>query len=271
MPQSPYRNVLLTAQQKMSASIDQIRDSIPHAGETGDLVERVVRHQLVEALPEKVGVSHGFVVDSQGGFSKQMDIILYDRPNTPRIFTSDGAQMFPVESTYACGEIKTDMNSTQLADTFEKCLSYKKLVRRAYYREPAQVSTRTYWLFGREFKHWQSMFFCVAAQSTSTESLMQKFKEIVTNESLQIDKRVDTFVALRATDDLNMLLNGKVDGDTGNPQDRSIDLLPCPDSSICTYRAKEPWSLFVMLLLRYMTQVPTEPTNMLFYGGDDPY
>ncbi len=89
----------------------------------GNLVERVFRNQLLEVLPEKVGVSNGFVVDSQGSVSRQMDIILYDRPNTPRIFTSDGAQMFPVEATYACGEIKTDMNSTQLDDAFEKCLS----------------------------------------------------------------------------------------------------------------------------------------------------
>ena len=76
MPPTLYRNVLSTAQHKMSASIGQIRDSVPHSGETGNLVERVFRNQLLEVLPEKVGVSNGFVVDSQGSVSRQMDIIL---------------------------------------------------------------------------------------------------------------------------------------------------------------------------------------------------
>ena len=53
MPPTLYRNVLSTSQQKMSASIAQIRDTVPHAGETGDLVERVFRNQLLEVLPEK--------------------------------------------------------------------------------------------------------------------------------------------------------------------------------------------------------------------------
>ena len=58
-------------------------------------------------------MSNGFVVDSTGEVSRQMDLILYDRLNTPRIFTSDGAQMFPVEATYACGEIKAKLNSSK--------------------------------------------------------------------------------------------------------------------------------------------------------------
>lgn len=267
---TPYRAVLSAAQQKIFAAIAQIRNSIPHSGETGDLVERVFRDQLREVLPEKVGISNGFVVDSEGKVSRQMDIILFDRQNTPRIFTSAGAQMFPVESTYACGEIKTEMNKKQLNDSFEKCLSYKRLHRKAYF-ESKSVFQQTYKLFGRDCNHWQSIFFCISAHSISMDSLISTYKEIVENRLLPIHERIDTIVALDATDNQNMLLNGMVESDSGNPQDKSINLLPSPGSSICTYRAKEPWSLFVMLLLYYMVQVPTEPVNMLFYGGNEPY
>ena len=271
MPSTPYRSVLSTAQHKMSTAIAQIRTSIPHAGETGDLVERVFRTQLIEVLPEKVGVSNGFVVDSTGDVSRQMDVILYDRLNTPRIFTSEGAQMFPVETTYACGEIKTDMNSEQLTDTFRKCQSYKSLSRRSYFPQSSPSLKRVYSLFGREYEHWQSIFFCLAARSTSTSSLVPTFKRIVEEGSLPIHERVDTVMALHATDDQNMLLNGVVEPKHGIPRDGSINFLPYPNSSISTYRAKEPWSLFVMLLLNYMIQVPTENVNMLPYGGSDPY
>ena len=270
MPPTPYRAVLSAAQHKMSAAIAQSRDSIPHSGEIGDLVERVFRDQLLEVLPEKVGISNGFVVDSEGKVSRQMDIILFDRQNTPRIFTSSGAQMFPVESTYACGEIKTEMNKKQLNDSFEKCLSYKRLHRKAYF-EPKSILQQTYKLFGRDYDHWQSIFFCMSERSISTDSLISIYKEFATKHSLQVHERIDTIVALDATDNQNMLLNGMVESDSGIPQNNSINFLPYPGSSVCTYRANEPWSLFVMLLLNYMVQVPAEPVNMLCYGGNDPY
>ena len=100
---------------------------------------------------------------------------------------------------------------------------------------------------------------------------MSTFKKSVEGNSLQVHERVDTFVALHATDNQNMLFNSTVESNGGIPRDKSINFLPYPGSSICTYRANEPWSLFVMLLLDYMVQVPTEPVNMLFYSGNDPY
>ena len=131
----------------------------------------------------------------------------------------------------------------------------------------------SYTLFGREYEHWQSIFFCIAAHSVSAGTLLSKFKEIVEGRSLQVHERVDTFVALHATDNQNILLNGALEDGTDIPRDKSINFLPYPGSSICTYRATEPWSLFVMLLLllQYMVQVPTEPVNMLLYSGNDPY
>ena len=271
MPPTPYRSVLSTAQQRMSTAIAQIRSSIPHAGEIGGLVERVFRTQIRDVLPEKVGVSNGFVVDSKGSVSRQMDIILFDRQNTPRIFGSEGAQMFPVESTYACGEVKTEMNSAQFLDSFDKCVSYKTLLRSAYISNSNSTFEQVHTLFGQPYEHWQSIFFCVAAHSINTGSLKATYKKIVEDRSLKVHERVDTFVALDATDSRNMLLNAVVDPKNGIPRDGSVDFLPSPNSTVSTYRAKEPWSLFVMLLLRYMTQVRTEQLNMVPYGGSDPY
>ena len=129
-----YRRALSVAQNKINAAIAPIRSLIPHSGEIGTLVEKQFQSQLAEVLPEKIGVSNGFVMDSKGKISKQMDIILYDKLNTPRIFESEGAQIFPVETTFACGEIKTSLDSEKFVDSFEKCLSYKNLCRKAYFK-----------------------------------------------------------------------------------------------------------------------------------------
>ena len=271
MTASPYRNVLSAVQQKLNAAINQIRSAIPHPGEAGMLIEQQFRFQLEEALPEKVGVSHGFVVDSHGGLSRQMDIILYDRLNTPRIFASDGTQMFPVESTYACGEIKTKLDASNLRDSFEKCASYKSLSRRAYFEPIGEPTTRTYILFGSEKSHWQSIFFCIAFESINSVLLQAQYNEIVKSGNLQVHEKIDTIIALSATDGRNVLINVSGGLENGMPASESIDLLPSPGSELCSYPAKEPWSLFIMLLLRYMTQALMEPVNMLSYGGDDPY
>ncbi len=267
---SLYRNVLSTTQNKLTAAIDQIRSSIPHSGETGALIEQQFRSQLEEVLPEQVGVSNGFVVDSIGGVSRQMDIILYNRLNTPRIFTGTGAQMFPVEATYACGEIKASLNAFEFKNSFDKCLSYKKLHRKAYVLQPSPINT-THTLFGSSHNNWQSIFFCIAAESIKIERLIPVYERIVSTKNLAIHERIDTVAALKATSNQNMLLNvsGEIVG--GIPSNQSIDLLPTPGSRLCCYEATEPWSLFVMLLLRYMVEAPQELVSMLPYGGTDPY
>ena len=271
MPPNTYRSVLSTAQHRISLAVDQIRKAIPHPGETGALVERLFRSHLEDVLPEKVGVSNGFVVDSRGAVSRQMDIILYDKLNAPRLFSSDGAQMFPVETTYACGEVKTEMTSARFRDTFRKCLSYKRLSRDAYFGDSNVSSAHVYTLFGQQYDHWQSIFFSIAANSIGTSSLVPIYSQAGTQDGLRLHEKVDTVVSLRATNDENILLNVSGELENGVPQDGSIDLLPSPGSRLYTYCSKEPWSLFVMLLLRYMAQAPTTPINMLPYGGNDPY
>jgi hypothetical protein len=259
-----YDRMLFNAQDKLDASINQIRSSIPHAGEIGTLIEQQFRSQLDAVLPEKIGVSHGFVVDSLGSVSRQMDVILYDKANTPRIFASDGAQIFPVETTYACGEIKTKLDSSALEDSFEKCLSYKKLRREAYIQTPNPIVQYT--LFGCKCDHWQSIFFCIAVESIDAADLNTTYDEIVERGGLPVHKRIDTIMALEGTNCRNFLLN--VSGEVRNdvPSDKSIDFLPNSDSKLCSYPAKKPWALFVMLLLRYMTEAPTERINMLAYS-----
>ena len=177
--------------------------------------------------------------------------------------------MFPVEMTYACGEIKTMLDKSKLKDSFDKCLSYKKLHRRAYFPTSSPIIT-THTLFGRQWDHWQSIFFVAGVESTELASLQTACREIVNYRNLGIHERVDTIVTLK-DDERNILLN--VSGTLMNsvPSSQSIDLLPSPGSNLCSYKAMEPWSLFIILLLKYMTQVPTDPVNMVPYGAGEPF
>ena len=267
MNRKPYRNVLSTAQESLDAGIRQIRSSIPHAGETGSLIEQLFRSELNKVLPEKVAVADGFVVDSEGRVSKQLDIILYDKLNTPRIFSSDGAQMFPVETTYAAGEIKTKLDGVELRKTFENCHSYKSLVRKAYFKTKGIIQ-KTVLLFGKEHDHWQSIYFCIAAESALTEqTLLERYRTISREMQLNYDERIDSIFTL----DGKCILNSIKPLIQNFPQDNSISLLPDGEGQSCAYATKAPWSLFVHLLLTYMVQAPQPMVNMVAYDNGEPF
>ena len=274
MPPSPYRAALSTSHTKLAAAIQHIRDVVPHATELGSLVEQEIRFELSRFLPAKVGVSQGFVVDSNGKSSKQMDVVLYDRLNTPRIFASEGCQIFPVESTFACGEIKTVLNLQSIKDSYAKCLSYKRLQRDPQI-SGSPVIRHKFDFFGQESPEWQSIFFCLAVDSTDLGKLADACTAIEAKCSLSAGMRLDSvFVIGRHKpnkDRPNCLLNANKPAVRGVPQDGSIRLLPRPDGFRYTYRATQPWSLFLMLLLPYMVDVPSRPTNMRKYDDGSPY
>ena len=263
----PYRKVLSTSQKRIKAGIEQVRSALSHAAEKGSLIENIIRVELEQLLPYQIGVAHGFVTDSNGQNSRQMDIILYDKLTTPRIFSSPGAQIFPVEATYACGEIKTRLDSNELRDVFEKCCSYKKLERKSYFDEAGLIKT-TYRLFGKENEHWQSIFFCIAVESMEKETILQGYQSLVTEKNLDHTKRIDHICGL---DGKSFLYSNKPLL-SGIPQDRSIDLLPeGAESSICSYLSNEPWALFINLLLTCMTQVEHPKIRMLDYDDHSPF
>ncbi len=257
MPNKRYQELLLSSHKQLEMSAEQIRNSIPTPGERGTLIEEMFRSYLVEILPEKIGVSQGFVIDSNGRESKQMDIILYDKINTPCIFTSPAAQVFPVEATYACGEIKTRFNTKELIDSLEKCLSYKNLCRKAYFSETNSVMRHCPKFFGEDKEHWQSIFFCISIKSMSGSTLKGKYQYIIEETNLPVHKRIDTIFSLESTDSKNILTNFN----------GGFDFLPSKNSRLCAIYVEKSWGLFTNLLLRYMVQAPTEPVNMLYYGG----
>lgn len=233
-------------------------------------IEKKIREALAQVLPEKIGVSHGIVIDSDDNLSNQMDIVLYDKMNT-KIYNDDHGQTFPVESTYACGEVKTTLDSRELNDVFKKCLSYKNLHRKAYY--PTKGDPRyTVKLFGEESEHWKSTFFCITYESTDLEKLCKECCLIIGHEGLPLDKRVDTIVALNNPDDhCNIMLNAKIDPESCELADDSVNFLPYPGSSLCIYPAKHSWALFITLLLQYMVQAPPQIINLLEYNKDEPF
>lgn len=85
--------------------------SLGHSVSQGDLSEEQWIRFLRSFLPHRYDVSKGFVFDSKGGVSEQIDIIVFDRFHSPLIYETDNGEKYvTAESVYAVFEVKQEAN-----------------------------------------------------------------------------------------------------------------------------------------------------------------
>lgn len=89
---------------------DLAQRMVAHPGELGVGREEVIRRFLRSYLPLRFDISTGFVFDSKGYVSKQLDIIIANALVCPRFETAGGIRFYPCESVDGGGtsEIFTD-------------------------------------------------------------------------------------------------------------------------------------------------------------------
>lgn len=100
-------------------------------GLVGSARETPLRKRLEHLLPEGIAVGSGCVIDSRGGTSRQMDVVLYEKHLCPVYSINDdpATTYYPCEGVIAVGEIKSEMASRDLEDAFAKIASVKELRR----------------------------------------------------------------------------------------------------------------------------------------------
>lgn len=114
---------------RLKLEFTDLSSLIDHNLTSGEAREEALRQFLLHNLPNRIGISSGFVIDTNGNESKQIDVIIYDR-NYGSFFTIGGAKFFPCEIVMAVGEVKSDISSTaKLIDALNKIKSAKVLDR----------------------------------------------------------------------------------------------------------------------------------------------
>ena len=105
------------------------RRTFAHPDAKGDASEDVWLQMLSTYLPERYRADKAFVVDSNGIFSEQIDVVVYDRQYSPFIFKYQGQTIVPAESVYAIFEAKQTVNANHVAYARKKVASVRKLHR----------------------------------------------------------------------------------------------------------------------------------------------
>lgn len=84
---------------------------------------------MQDYLPQRYRAEKAHVVDSNGEFSEQIDIVIFDRQYTPLIFELRGSMIVPAESVYAVFEVKQTANKAHIEYAQEKIHSVRRLTR----------------------------------------------------------------------------------------------------------------------------------------------
>ena len=103
---------------------------LDHPVTKGDHCEGVWIDFFRSFLPNKYAIDKGFVFDSRGNVSEQIDIIIYDALYTPLIFETDSGEKYvTAESVYAVFESKPDIDKSTLEYANNKIKSVNTLQR----------------------------------------------------------------------------------------------------------------------------------------------
>jgi len=124
------QEMLAAAGKRMRA--DLAERMVGHPGELGVGREEIIRRFLRSYLSARFEISTGFVFDSQGKVSKQLDIIIANAQVCPRFETAGGIRHYPCESVVAVGQVKSSLTSdAELQSALANLESVKELDRSA--------------------------------------------------------------------------------------------------------------------------------------------
>jgi hypothetical protein len=122
--------------QRLQAEVEIFNRLIEHQGERGRENEQALARVLEGLVPGRLGVGTGLLFDVNGGYSKQMDIVLFDRVDSPRILAQTTQVLHPVEEVGLCIEVKTTLGKEEIEDAAAKKSSVAALRRHDGYAAP---------------------------------------------------------------------------------------------------------------------------------------
>ena len=109
--------------------LETARATFGHPTTKGDASQNIWLELLTTYLPRRYQAASGHLVDSNGVFSEQIDVIVFDRQYSPFIFHSEGQTIVPAESVYAAFEAKQAINAGEITYAQKKVASVRRLYR----------------------------------------------------------------------------------------------------------------------------------------------
>ncbi len=123
------KKVFEDVQEDLKHDLHRASRGVEHAPTKGEIHEDSWIDILRNYLPKRYGVDKGIIIDSEGGKSDQIDIVIFDRQYTPMLLIQQNHKYIPAEAVYAVFECKPTISKDYLEYAGSKANSVRMLVR----------------------------------------------------------------------------------------------------------------------------------------------
>ena len=239
-----WESLFTASAAKLKAQLDEARAALDHRPLKGNVNEQALADWLKPLLPGAIDVCTGEIIDSNGGRSKQVDVVLYDAATTPRFLSRNDISVLPVEPVYAVIEVKTFLNKNEIEAAFENMKAVKALNKSAYHPDRATTSKH---LYGMPTVHWPLQFFIFAYESDGLDTVLGHVQRL--NAGQPIDKQIDMVCIL----DKGLIVHLAPEG---------LQPIPMPNTTLIAKPSSKPLLTFYTLLAHLMGQAVSEPVSL---------
>jgi hypothetical protein len=129
MTEWSLKNILSSVHNDIERRLATAREAFAHPTTKGDASEQVWLELFQKYLPRRYQAERAHVVDSNGVFSDQIDVVIFDRQYSPFIFDFEGQKIVAAESVYAVFEAKQTATAAYVAAAQDKVQSVRRLHR----------------------------------------------------------------------------------------------------------------------------------------------
>lgn len=120
--------LFLSLQDRLCADL-RANTVLDHPGAKGDSTESDWVKMLTAHLPARYSAHKGFVIDSAGEQSDQIDLVIYDHQYCPLLLNRNDQRFIPAESVYAVFEVKQELDRANVTYAGQKAASVRRLLR----------------------------------------------------------------------------------------------------------------------------------------------
>ncbi len=123
------RSAFIGVQRELETRLQLASESIAHFPTQGAVNEDHWIAVFRSYLPKRYEVATGFVIDSHGGRSQQIDVVVFDKHFTPTLLDQQNHRYIPAEAVYAVFESKPHIDKSYLEYAGDKAASVRRLRR----------------------------------------------------------------------------------------------------------------------------------------------
>ena len=237
---------------KMISDFNDISSQIKHRSSKGNIREReLIREFLKIYIPQKLNIGHGEIITTSDETSNECDVIIHDRFSCPYLIHKEDYQVFPIELVYCVIEVKSNLDSLMLEDSFNKIHRIKKFKKTAYRHKESPIVHFTN-LYGKKLSVFPTLGLVFAYESIELKTLESKLHDL--NSKTEPENRIDSVWVLKKGAILNW-----------SDQSETLDVTPTQETRLRAIESDNILMLLTTQLQRLLLNTWTPDFNLTDY------